>query len=264
MIPSLETSVLSAHLRFHDRDAVVNVLGRLGVAVATPLPVWPAHRLPYGLFLSGVRNGWISLWSPRDDMRDWFPEITGSLECPGLLTEVVQSRFLIVEFLQDGDLHGRVELPTEAVEWDDLWARTVESLESEGIVDPTDNEPLFNARMDEIARSQEYRDDLERLREERPTRDTLRAYLPPKADADEAWDLLMALDRDARDVDDEEELPIADDYLDEFAECLGIEDAAWDPGADSELLSEGDYDEEGLPAGWREFVVLPIPHLTVL
>ena len=262
----VEASGLSAHVRYESQEAVIDALARQSLVRGTPVPVWPARRLPYGMFVSPVRNGWISLWSPLENTRDWFPQLTATLECPGVLLEVVESQFWIVEFFQDGRFLGRMELPGEAVQWDDLWARTADSLEAEGLEQPWEDEGRFSARMDQIAASEEYQEDLRQLEEERPQADSLKPFLPPHASLEQAWNLLTAMDRaDDQEVGTEEESAYAEDYMDAFAAYLGIRDAAWDPSADAEALSEGDYeDEEGLPDGWKEFVVLPIPTLPVL
>lgn len=263
---AIEASALSAHLRFSDRDTVIDALNRLGVVKGAPVAVWPPRALPFGLYISPVRNSWISMWSPLDNVRDWFPQLTATLECAGLVLEVIESRFWISEFFHDERFLGRVELPTEAVLYDDLWARTVESLEAEGVTDPGEDEERFGARLDEIADSEEYQEVVRQLGEERPEKEALRPFLPSHADLDQAWDLLWAIDRDSEEIGpDDEDSPYAEDYLDDFASYLGIRDPAWHPNADADALSEGDYeDEEGLPEGWREFVVVPIPHLPVL
>lgn len=261
-----QTSVLSAHVRYGSRDAVVDALVRLGVGHGAPVPVWPPRRLPYGLMISPVRNGWVSLWSPLEDVREWLPRLAATLECPGVILEAVQSRFLITEFYRDNDFIGRMELPAEAVAYDDLWARTAESLEAEGLSEPWEDEGRFSARLDQIAASEEYQQDVAALREEQPEPEALRPFLPPYASVEQAWELVTAIDRDTADgaSPDEESSPYAEDYLESFASYLGILDATWDPAADADALSEGDYDEEGLPEGWRDFVVLPIRQLPVL
>lgn len=266
---NLEISILSAHVRYGSRESVVEALVRLGIGRGAPVPVWPPGRLPRGIFLSPPRNGWVSLWSPLDDLRDWFPRLTATLECPGLVLEVIESQFWIAELFQDERFLGRFELPTDAVEWDDLWARTVDSLESEGIEEPWEDEERFGARMDEIASSPEYQEDVRQLREERPDVEALRAFLPLHTHVEQAWALLTAIERrpaeGGESEEDEDSSPYAEDYMERFASYLGIRDAAWDPRADTEALAEGDYeDEEGLPEEWREFVVLPIMQLPVL
>jgi len=258
-----EDSSLSAHVRYGSQEAVAAALLRMEVACGAAVPVWPPKPLPAGLFISSVRNGWVSLWSPLADTREWFPRLTETLEAPGLLLEVIQDRFAVIEFLRDGNLVGRLELPLAAVEWDHLWARTADSFEEEGVVEPWENEARFGARMDEIAASEEYREDLRRLHEERPEPEAISAFLPPHARVEHAWELLTALDRL---VDDGEDAGSGvEEKLENFAGYLGIHDAAWDPAFDMEALAEGDYEEgEGLPEGWREFVVLPVRQLPML
>jgi hypothetical protein len=258
-------SVLSAHVRYPSREGVIDALVRMGECRAAPAAVWPPRRLPFGIFLSDVRNGWVSLWSPLQNVRDWFPQLTQSLECPGLILEAIESRFWIAEFFQHGEFFGRMELPVKDVEWDDLWARTVDSLEAEGIAEPWEDEERFGPRMDRIAASEEYQADLEQLRSERPGPEVLRPFLPPHSSLEQAWSLLTAIDRRDEAGEVEEESAYAEDYLDAFAAYLGIRDAAWNPAPDAEALAEGDYeDEEGLPEGWQQFVVLPLQTLPVL
>lgn len=259
-----EASVLSAHVRFASRQAVEEALLRLDVAFGAAVPVWPPRRLPFGIYVSPVRNGWVSLWSPLDDVRDWFPRLTATLECPGVLLEVVESRFWTVDFFQDERVLGRAELPSEAVLYDDLWARAHDSLLAEGIEDPEEDEARFAARMEELAESEERREAVAQLEEQRPEKEALAAFLPPHASLDQAWELLWAMDHAAEESEAEDEPPYAEDYLENFASYLGIRDPAWHPTADLEALSEGDYEEEGLPEGWREFHVLPARHLPVL
>ena len=268
MTPATSASALSAHVRYGSREAVIDALVRLGVARGAPVSVWPPRRLPYGLFVSPVRNGWVSVWNPLDTTRDWFPQLTATIECSCIVLEVLESQFWIAEFFQDEALVGRAELPAEAVAWDDLWARAAESLEAEGLDEPWEEEAKLSARMEEIAESAEYQADLLQLLEERPRPETLLPFLPAHASVEQAWELLHAMDSAAAgapDAPDEDASLDAEEYLDHFATYLGIRDAGWNPGADAEALAEGDYeDEEGLPDGWREFVVLPVPQLPVL
>lgn len=257
-------SLMSVHLRYADRESLADALARLGVARNAPVAVWPPRRLPYGLFVSPVRNGWISLWSPLGNAREWLPRLTASLECPGVLFEVVEGEFWITELYQDERFIGRLELPSEAIKYDDLWARTVESLEAEGVDDPTADEAAFGARMDEVAASEEYQEDLRALEEERPGPEALEPFLPPHARVELAWELLTDIERAEPAEGDDEPLEV-EEYLERFAGYLGIRDAAWDPTQDADALAEGDYeDEEGLPEGWKEFIVLPIDQLRVL
>ena len=263
---SLEASTLSAHVRFASAETVAEALARLGVVRGAPVPVAPGGQLPYGIFCSPVRQGWVSLWSPLDDTREWFPQLAATLECPGILLQVVESEFWIAEFFLGRDFLGRMEMPGEAVAYDDLWARTAVSLESEGVREPWEDEARFGARMDEIAASHEYRNDLAHLAEERIGREDLEAFIPPHADREQAWALLTAIDRRSRKSgDSEEESPFAEDYMEAFAGYLGIRDAAWDPRTDWDTLMENDLDDEvGLPEAWTEFVVLTVPQLPVL
>lgn len=257
-------SAMSAHLRYSARDSLMDALVSLGVARGVPIPVWPPRRLPPGLFISPVRNGWISVWTPLGNLREWLQQLTATLECPGVLFEIVEGEFWITELFQDEHFIGRLELPSEAIKYDDLWARTVDSLEAEGVEDPTADEARFGQRMDEIAASEEYREDMRTLDETRPRPEALKPFLPPHASVELAWELLTEVDRPVEDEDEREAAEI-EEYLERFASYLGIRDPAWDPGADAEALAEGEYEEEeGLPEQWQEFVLLPIPQLRVL
>lgn len=267
MIPgeTLDLSSVSAHVRGASREEVIRALVRLGVGTGEPVPVWPPRPLPYGIFLSPVRNGWVSLYPPPDaGVREWFPELCALLECPGVLFEVIESRFWIAEFFRGREFVGRVELPMEAVEWELLRALTAESLEAEGVEEPEADEARFSARMDAIARSDVYREELEHLREARPSPEALRPFLPPGASIERAWELLTAMERSGSVDVPEGFSPCAQECMESFASCLGIPDAGWTPWPDLDLLSEGDYDEDLLPEGWREFVVLPLRRLPVL
>src|SRR4051812_45246806 len=99
---AVQVSVLSAHVKYGSREAVIDALVHLGVRRGAPLPVWPPRKLPGALwawvFVSPERNGWVSLWGPPETTRDWFPTLMASLECPGVLLEVIQSQFWIAEF----------------------------------------------------------------------------------------------------------------------------------------------------------------------
>lgn len=253
-------------MRYASRESVLDALLRMGVARGAAAPVWPPHRLPHGLLVSPVRNGWVSIWSPLENLREWFPQLAATLECPGVILEVVQSRFWVVEFLQDGDFLGRIELPSEAAEYDDLWARTVESLEAEGIEQPWEDEARFGTRLDEIAQSEEYQDDLEHVREERPEPADLQPFVPAHGHVERAWELLTAIDRDEEQSEAPHAGPLyAEEYMESFASYLGIRDAAWNFREDLTAITSGDYDdEEGLPQDWRGFVVLPLTQLPVL
>lgn len=269
MTVDVELSCVGAHIRYASRDAVVEALVRMGVGIGRPVPVWPPRRLPFGMYLSPVRNGWISLWTPLEDTDEWLPRLTGTLECVGVVLEVVQSQFWLAEFFRHGSFVGRMELPTKLVEWDLLQAHTEASLEADGVRDWWADEARFNARLDQVAASEAYRQDVERLQDERLQPEELLPFLPPYGSAEQAWELLTAIERQEGDEQegDEEEAgsPYAEDYMEAFASYLSIRDAAWDPRSDADALAAGDYDdEEGLPEGWREFVVLPVPQLPVL
>lgn len=254
-------TIASGHVRFASRDAVIDALFRMGIARGACVTVWPPRRLPHGLFISPARGGWISVWTPLGNLHEWFPELTATLECPGILLEVIESEIWSVEFYQDGRSQGRYALPSETVEMGILQSHAEASLDAEGNQDPEEDQVL--ARMEELSESDAYLEDVEEYRQERPDPEVLDAYLPAHATIETAWEILTAIED--RTDDSEEANSQAEDYMEAFARYLGIPDAAWEPFADAEAFAEGDYeDEEGLPEGWREFVVLPIPQLPVL
>jgi hypothetical protein len=254
----LELSTLSAHVKYGSREAAAEALLRLGVGHGAPVPVWPPRKLPHGVFISPVRSGWVSLWNPLETTRDWFPKLTATLECPGVVLEVIESVFWTADFFLGAEFLGRVELPTAAVEQELLRMAA-------GEPEASDGQP---PRLGDggAAESEEYREALRQLREERPAKEALRPFLPPHADLERAWEMLTAIDRHETESEAAEgEAPFAEDYLEQFATYLGIRDAAWDPQADADAFADGDYeDDDSLPDGWQEFVVLPVPQLRVL
>ncbi len=253
-------TIASAHVRFDSRETLVDALFRMGLARGAAVPTWPPRRLPHGIFVSPVRNGWISLWTPLSNLHEWLPQLTATLECPGLLLEVVESEIWSVEFFQDGHSRGRYALPSEVVEMGILQTQAEASLEAEGQEDPDDSALL--ARMEELSESPAYLEEVEEYRREIPHPDAVDAFLPPHASRETAWELLTAIEH--REEDAEESGSTAEEYMEAFAGYLGIPDASWDPFSDIEAFQEGDYEEEGLPTGWRDFVILPIPQLPVL
>lgn len=259
----LETGSASGHVRCAETKSVVAALKELGVVRGRPVAVWPPRSLPHGLFLSSVRNGWVSLWTPLDDLSEWFGELTGSLECPGVLFEVADELFWATELYRDGELLGRCDLPTEWVEAALLQSLAEEALEREGVPEPQQVSGRLEACMLDLAASSEYRDALEELRAGRFAADDLTPFLPSFATAECAWTLLTACDHPEEESEPGDET--AETYVDRFASYLGIRDAAWNPSADADALAEGDYDDgDGLPDGWKEFRVLPLPKLPVL
>ena len=56
-----------------------------------------------------------------------------------------------------------------------------------------EDEGRVTARLDEIAASEEYREDVAALHEERPPPEDLRPFLPSYASVDQAWDLVKYL-----------------------------------------------------------------------
>jgi hypothetical protein len=265
-----ETTLLSAHVKYGARETVVDALVRLEVGRGVPIPVWPPRPLPgpswSWLFISPVRNGWVSLWSRQETMREWFPRLTATLECAGVLFGAIESEFWTADFFQDGALTARSELPTETWEEDLLASRAAQVLEDEGMEDPWEHEERLEEAMEEIAASETFQEELLEARGLRPTKEVLKAFLPPYASAERALELLTAIDRHESETERAaEEPPDAQEYLEAFASYLGIHDAAWNFQEDVESIGKGDYDdEEGLPEGWDGFAALPHADLPVL
>src|SRR5439155_26485998 len=114
-----------------------------------------------------------------------------------------------------------------------------------------DEEPL-RERAAEILASRQLPDDAPSLPDVLPA---LELLLPPRASLDEAVRLLRAGQAGEDDEAGGSE-GFVEDALENFANYLGIRDAAWDPRDDRETLATGDYeDTEGLPQGWEEFVL---------
>ena len=251
---------VSGHLRFADRDAVVQAIFRLGLSRGAPVPVWPPARLPRGIFVSPPRNGWVSLWSQSDDLPEWFPALSETLECAGVLLQVTGEQYWGAEFLQDGRLLHRYVLPTAYVEWDLLMSHLADA----GFADAWKHFGPDDELPEELARIRDgapYHDALEELRRLRPTADDLRAFLPQYAKTELAWEALTAID----DAEEQEPDAFLGDFVERFASYLGIQDATWNPEDDVEALAEGDYDEdELLPEPWKDFVVLPLLRLPML
>jgi hypothetical protein len=162
-------------------------------------------------------------------------------------------------------MSGHYELPTEWVEMSYLELQAEELLLEQGIREPWNEPVLMDECMDALLAEPAFQRDLEELRAARPTAAQLGPYLPPHARTDRAWELLTSIDRRDDQPDEEGVDDSAEPYVETFASYLGILDATWSPQDDEDALGEGDYDEgEGLPEQWRDFVVLPVPHLRVL
>ena len=265
-----EPTLESAHVRFSSQDAVVQALLRLGICRGAAVPVWPPRPLPgpdwVWVFVSPVREGWVSLWSAQAAMREWLPRLSATLECAAVYLAALEDEFWIAEFFRDGSVVARCELPTEA--WEEVilqeWALETLEEESETASEPSDEQVI--GRMEEIEASEEYREERDERLAVRPRAEQLAPFLPPHADVHRAWELLTAIDRHHEEAElDEEEYPDALPYLEGFATYLGIQDATWDHAADAETVLAGDYDdEEDMPSGWREFVAVPASQIPVL
>jgi hypothetical protein len=265
-----EPTLECAHVRFSSQEAVVQALLRLGVCRGAALAVWPPKPLPgpdwAWVFLSPVRDGWVSLWSGQPNLREWLPQLSATLECPAVYLAAMDDEFWMAEFLRDGLRVGRCELPTQA--WEEVilqeWA--LETLEEQPDAAPEPPDERVAARMEEIEESEEYREQRDARLAARPRPEQLAPFLPAHADTTRAWELLTAIDRHQDEAElDEDEYPDALPYMEGFATYLGIHDATWDHAADAETVLAGDYDdEEDLPAGWRDFVALPATHIPVL
>lgn len=211
--------------------------------------------------MSPARGGWVSLYSQGNDLSEWLPALCETLECPGIAFEVGETDGWTAVFYRDGRLIGRYDLPTADAEWavltavaDDLgYLAPGQSFE---YIDPDD--PVLR----EAARSVEYASALEELQSGRPLPEALRPFLPEHRQPGRAWELLTAIDRPD---DEQDDVAFVEDFIELFAGYLDIQDATWDPQEDAEAFADGDYDdEEMLPSGWKDFLVLPLSQLNVL
>lgn len=265
-----EPTLESAHIRYSSQEAVVQALLRLGVCRGAPIAVWPPRPLPgpdwAWVFVSPVREGWVSLWSGQSGLREWTPQLSATLECAAVYLAALEDEFWMAEFFRDGGSLARCELPTEA--WEEVvlqeWA--LETLEDEPDAAPEPPDERVAARMEEIEASHEYREARHSRLAARPRPEQLTPFLPAHADAKRAWELLTAIDRHHSEAEvDEEEYPDALPYLDSFASYLGIQDATWDHAADAEIVLAGEYDDdEDLPSGWQQFLAVPAAQIPVL
>src|SRR5687767_5913621 len=108
---------LSAHLRFADRDAVVQSILRLGMCRGSATPVHPPRPIQWSAFVSPVREGWVSLYAQSNQLAEWLPALSETLECPGVVFEVGETDGWSVTFYRDGRFAGRYDLPTSDAEW---------------------------------------------------------------------------------------------------------------------------------------------------
>lgn len=244
---------LSCHLRCADRDGVLRALRDLD-GVGSPLAVWPPRRLPPGVLVSPERYGWISLWGTTAPCGELLIDVARELECSLVLIERVEDERWVMEVIRDDRRVARFGAPADSLDALVAYERAWAELEARG-EDPTDG-----MRLEEVARpifeKMESQDggseDLESVR-------VLEELLPPGARLEEALRLLRGED------DDRGETVFLEDWLETFANYLGIRDAGWDARHDAETLAAGDYeDTEGLPDRWEEFVVAPARRLTVL
>lgn len=251
----------SYHLKTENRDAVANAVQRL--AGGRPaLPVRSGERMPAGILVSPVREGWVSFWPMLEEGSDLLRDLTEALECYGVYFQATEETYWSVEVFHRGGSLGAFEQPWGQVEYDQLFGWTADSLEAEGISEPWQQEELFQQRMAEIHDSDEFQESLAAMRDERPDPAILEPLLPRHGNLARAVESLTAMDN--REEDDPGS-PFAEDYMQNFAEYLGIRDAAWDPRPDVEPLTRGDYeDTEGLPEGWDEFLVVPTSNLPLL
>ncbi|MBM3457371.1 MAG: hypothetical protein FJX77_02380, partial [Armatimonadetes bacterium] len=214
----LEAGGVSGHVRFPDAEGVAAALLRLEVVRGAALPVWPPRPLPHGLFLSPERQGWVSFWSPLDDLSDWFPELTGTLECVGVLLEVLDETLFSVELYRDGECLGRNELPTRGVEQVLLEAAAAEALAQAEGGDPYEDRARLEAWMAELAESEEFRLQLEAFHTQRFRPEDLSPFLPPFATPQLAWEILTACERPGEGLEGDD--LGADSYLEQFAGYL--------------------------------------------
>jgi hypothetical protein len=211
--------------------------------------VWPPRALPPGILVSPPRYGWVSLWGMPEGCEDLLPELTGTLECAGVLFHVEEDAYWVLELYQDGRRVARLSSPAQVVEEMIAYDRAWEAIEQEGITEPDEDdlrrraEAFFEAGIDPG---------------EEVDPANLARIMPPGRSHGEALALLRAWDRVVEGSGDAEGPAFVEDALETFANYLGIRDAAWDARHDYETLAAGDYeDTEGLPQDWEAFVLLP-------
>lgn len=261
MIPAPKYAGSSVHLHYPDREAVIRALSRLDLALDRPIPVWPPRPLPAGFVLSPPREGWVSLWAPFPDQDDWMDSLTGLLECAGLSFHLVPEHYFITNFYRHGCCTAASGSPLSLAREGFLEAQAVEELMADGNQDYTGEDVM--ARMDEIAREPRWRQELAEYDRLWPDAARIKPFLPEGASEDRALELLEAGDVPTREIDDL--TGHVEEALEAFALYLGVRDATWFPQDDWGALAEGDYDdEEGLPEGWRDFVVVASRRLPVV
>lgn len=239
------------HVRFDDRELVLSALARLGVGTGVTCPVWPPRALPPGLFVSPVRNGWVSFWSMHQSSMGWLQELTEVLECRAVELGGMDDAVWFAAFYEDGHDRATVLLPLAAAER----ACLEELAEQEGL-DATDE-----AVLEELRHRAEFLEMREELGELWPTGELLERFVPPHRSGVRALELLDVIAAQPAEGG-------VSAQVEDFAAYLGIMDATWNPRDDPEVFSRGEYGEfvegEELPAGWKEFVVLPLAELRVM
>jgi hypothetical protein len=245
----LETRATSYHLKAPDREAILRSVQETA-ACGAPLPVWLPRPLPPGILVSPVRYAWVSLWAMDEGCRPPMPQLTATLECAGVVFHLLDEAAWLMEIYADGHLTARFSSPEEVVQELTAYELAWDELSVEG--DP--DEEQLRDRAGQILAS---RDLPGRAASPPNALPALEPLLPPRASLEEAARLLRAghegSDAEAGDSD-----AFVEDALENFANYLGIRDAAWDPRDDRETLTAGDYeDTEGLPQAWEEFVLLP-------
>ncbi len=256
----------SVHLRFRAPDTVVRLLTRFGVIAGAPIPVAPTRCLPRGIFISGCRAGWVSLWG-GGEAPDWVAELSAELECPAVAT-TMHDDYYTMDFFQDSNFLGTIEGPESVVRHQIV--RQLAGIDEEPDPDSPDVREMTPQEQGEaLGRalgSEEYEAALVELYAAQPEMEALRAFVADPEGLSEAWEALVRPAPWPESVPDQIGPVFVDDYMETALAALGIQDASWDPDADAGAFLEGEYDEgdETLPEEWAEFRLLPINRLTVL
>ena len=110
----------SLHIRFSDQSAVAQAIRRVNTRLGEPATVWPARKLPLGLFVGPPRAGWVSVWSTLPDLVELVGPLTATLECGALSVVVIPEEFWTLDAYRHGVwLGGWVRPPVQEVEFSD-------------------------------------------------------------------------------------------------------------------------------------------------
>jgi hypothetical protein len=248
-----EAGALSAHVRCEDRDGVARVLRELSGG-GLPLSVWPPRALPPGILISPARYGWTSFWGAPTACPEYLPDLAASLECDGLLLLLEPDAYWLAQLFRGRRRVAALSSPAGALVEEVARELAEDELQARGAPSAQSTRELLD-RARALGESGELHavagfivNDLS----------PFRPLLPRGGSIEEAEALLRAWDRHLARSDEGSTYAFIEDALENFANYLGIRDAAWDPLADWEALAAGDYEDcEGLPEGWPDFILLP-------